>query len=316
VALAKAHLDLARAEADEIKGEVGRAVALGGLAIGVAILLGLFLPIGGMLFLGEWLFGSIGWGLLLGTELLIAVAVTAILVALRVPRLGFDVLLALLVGIAVGLVFALSLSYRLFLWLGDTLAVPTEPGYAAAIIGVIVGAALGLLVGIAGWRSSWSGGSGASGFGMFIVAVVAGAAVGALFGGIIGLLLGAFIWGDVRPRATALIVMGIVGALAGLIAGLRAGRSAGAAIGGLAAGIVVGLILGAILSVDYGPRVGAAFGVAAFLLAWPVLMVLRLRREGINGEELKRRFWPQQTIDTTKERIEWAKERLPLVPKS
>src|SRR5690349_9201909 len=35
--LARAHVNLARAEADEIKGEVARASALGGLAIGAGI---------------------------------------------------------------------------------------------------------------------------------------------------------------------------------------------------------------------------------------------------------------------------------------
>jgi hypothetical protein len=56
--------------------------------------------------------------------------------------------------------------------------------------------------------------------------------------------------------------------------------------------------------------------VATFLIAWPALMLLRLKRQGIDADELKRRFWPQQTIDTTKESIEWAKARLPLGPKS
>ena len=46
-------------------------------ALGVALAsarsssLSLLVSIGGMLFLGEWLFGSIGWGVLLGTELLL-----------------------------------------------------------------------------------------------------------------------------------------------------------------------------------------------------------------------------------------------------
>lgn len=312
----RAHLDLARVEADQIKGEVARASALVAVAIAAGLLLGLFLPIGGMLFLGEWLFGSIGWGLLMGTELLIAVAVTVILLALRVPRLGFDLLVAVLLGITVGLVFGLSLSYRLFAWLGESLAVPTEPGYGAAIAGLVVGAVLGVLAGLAGWRSSWSAGGGGRAAGMLVLAVVAGAAVGALLGGGVGLLIGVFIAGDVRARGTAIVVTMAIGALIGLIAGLRAGRSGTAGIYGLIAGAVAGLIAGAILGIDYGPRIGAAFGVVTFLLAWPVLMLLRLKRQGIDTEELKRRFWPQETIETTKESVEWAKARLPLGPKS
>ena len=34
-------------------------------------------------------------------------------------------------------------------------------------------------------------------------------------------------------------------------------------------------------------------------------------RTGIDTEELKNRFIPNQTIDTTKESIEWLKRRMP-----
>ena len=89
--LLRAHVDLAKAEAEEIKDEVARAAALGAGGDRVCVILLAFLvPIGTILFYGDWIFGSIGWGLLHGTELLIALAVTAVLVALRVPGLGRD----------------------------------------------------------------------------------------------------------------------------------------------------------------------------------------------------------------------------------
>jgi hypothetical protein len=110
--LVRAHVDLAKAELDEIKGEIGRAAALGGAAIACLILLSLLLAIGGMLFAGEWIFGSIGWGLLLGSELLVAVAISAVLAALRVEHLGRDVLGALLLGVVVGLVLGFNLPRR------------------------------------------------------------------------------------------------------------------------------------------------------------------------------------------------------------
>ena len=69
VRVVRAHVDLAKAEANEIKGEALRALALGGLAAASAIFLVFLLLIGLMLFLGEWLFGSLGWGVLLGAEL-------------------------------------------------------------------------------------------------------------------------------------------------------------------------------------------------------------------------------------------------------
>jgi preprotein translocase subunit SecG len=248
LALARAHIDLAKAEADEIKGEVTRASALAGLAIGAGIVLALFLPIGGFLFLGEWIFGSIGWGLLLGSELLIALAVTAVLVALRVPGLGRDAIVALVIAIVVGIVAGVSLFNRLFTQIGESANLAVDPAY--------------------------------------------------------------------RPLLVGVVLVGVIVAIVGLVVGARLGRTAGAAIGGLFGGLVAGIVFGAFLSIDYGPRIGAALAVAAFFAAWVVLMLLRLKRQGIDAEQLKRRFWPQETIDTTKESIEWAKERLPRGPRS
>jgi hypothetical protein len=45
-------------------------------------------------------------------------------------------------------------------------------------------------------------------------------------------------------------------------------------------------------------------------------MGVTVAREGIDTDALKARFWPQTTIDTTKETIEWAKARSPLGPTS
>ena len=71
--LFRAHVELAKTELGEIVGEVKRMVALGALALGALLMVALLLTIGGLLFLGEWLFGSIGWGVLLGTLLLLDV---------------------------------------------------------------------------------------------------------------------------------------------------------------------------------------------------------------------------------------------------
>jgi hypothetical protein len=246
MAFVQAHIALAKTELEDIKGEVGRAAALGGAAIAAAILLSLLLAIGGMLFLGEWIFGSIGWGLLLGSELLIAVAVTAILVAVRVPGLGRDVLIALLLGVLAGVFFGLSLSNQLFTAIGDASGLGVDPA--------------------------------------------------------------------VRPLVIGLLIVGILGALVGLVLGARAGGGRGA-IGGLFGGLLAGALLGAFLSIAFGWRVGAALGVATFLAAWPVLEGLRTQRQGVDVEQLKARFYPATTIETTKESIEWAKARVPGGPR-
>ena len=60
----------------------------------------------------------------------------------------------------------------------------------------------------------------------------------------------------------------------------------------------------------------AALGVLVALLAWPVLAGRGVIDGGIDGEAIKQRFMPDQTIEMTKETIEWVRTRTPLVPKS
>lgn len=174
--LVSAHLGLARAEGGEIMDEVGRVALLGGIAFALLLLVGLLFPIGLMLFLGEWIFGSIGWGVLLGSLLLIDIAIFAFLLAVDVSRgrLARSGLIAILLGVALGVLAAIAL----------------------------------------------------------------------------------------------------------------------------------------------GPRVGSALGVLATLIAWPALSGLDVARAGIDTEALKARFYPSQTIETTKETIEWVRQRTPLGRKS
>lgn len=244
----RAHIDLAKAELEDIKNEVARAAALGGIALAVVILASLLLAIGGILFTGEWIFGSIGWGVLLGVELLLAIAVTAVLVALRVPGLGKDVVIAFLLGLVVALVLGFELPNRLFTAIGDAAAPGIDPA--------------------------------------------------------------------VRPLLIGVIVFGVIGAIAGLVIGARAVGGAGGILGGLAAGLAAGALVGAFLAISFGLRVGAALGFAVFFLAWPILEGVRTQRQGIDVEELKARFYPAVSIETTKESIEWAKARVPRGPRS
>lgn len=243
----RAHVDLARAEMAEVGHEIARASGLVAAALALLILLSLLLAIGGMLFAGEWLFGSIGWGVLLGAELLVATTVTLVMVALYVPGLGRDVLLALLAGIAVAVVLGLGLPNVLFAVIGDATGLTVDPA--------------------------------------------------------------------VRPLVIGGLVTGLLGAIVALVLGARAGGAQGA-VGGLVVGALAGALLGAFLAITFGIRVGIALGVATFLAAWPVLMGLRLRRQGVDVEALKARFIPQATIDTTKESIEWAKARVQREPRS
>ncbi len=97
--LLASHVELAKAELGEIAAEIGRVALLAGIAF-VALLVAAFLvPIGLLLFLGEWIFGSIGWGVLLGGTGLVAVAILAVLVALVIGA----------VLVAVGIILHISL---------------------------------------------------------------------------------------------------------------------------------------------------------------------------------------------------------------
>lgn len=176
--LVQAHVDLARAELADIVDEVKRMVGLIGAAIGMLVVAGLLLLLGGLLFLGEWLFGSIGWGVLLGFLLLADVALVLVLLALDVKggRIGSAFVLAAVAGVVVGVVLGLNLTSQGWTALGDQVAAAYDPatrtvllaiGIAAAVLG-----ALGFLVQIR------------HGFGAAIGGLIAGAVVGALLGGL------------------------------------------------------------------------------------------------------------------------------------
>ena len=240
--LGRAHVDLAKAEADEIKGEAARAAGLAAAALALLLLLALLLPIGGILFTGEWLFGSIGWGLLLGVELLAVVAVSLVVAALRVGAFRKAGIIGLGLGLVAFIVLGASLPHWLFRVIGEN----ATPGIEAGV----------------------------------------------------------------RPLLIALVAVGGRGALLGVAGGARA-AGAGGAIGGLVAGALAGGLAGAFLAVDFGWRVGAALGLVVAAAAYLAVLGMSVADGGIDSEKLKARFWPQMTIDTTRETIEWAKARIP-----
>ena len=46
-------------------------------------------------------------------------------------------------------------------------------------------------------------------------------------------------------------------------------------------------------------------------IVWIGLMIGQLAQNGVDVDALKARFMPNQTIDTTKETLEWLKRRMP-----
>ena len=111
-----AHLDLAKAEAAAIKGEIAKVAAFVGIAIAVSLLAVILLFVGASLFLAEWLLGSIGWGVLHGVLLLIAIAVACGLAAVGMSgaRIGGAFLVGVASRSASAVILALALPNRLY----------------------------------------------------------------------------------------------------------------------------------------------------------------------------------------------------------
>ncbi|HEX8958945.1 MAG TPA: hypothetical protein VF770_03905 [Solirubrobacterales bacterium] len=218
-----------------------------GVAIAALLLLAIFFPVAFLLFTGEWLFGSIGWGLLLGTEMLLAIAVSALIAALKLDGAVPALAVAVIAGFVTFIVLGASWPYMAWQRIGENLTLNVDPALRTWLVGVVV--------------------------------------------------------------------IGAVGALLGLILGARA-MGVGGAFGGLIFGAILGGLIGAFLGYDFGWRVGAALGLAVAFAAYMGVLVARVTATGVDFETIKLRFWPQQTIDTTRETIEWAKARNPLGPKS
>ena len=180
--LLTAHVDLLKAELGDIVSEIKFLGGLLAAAIGVAFFMALLLSIGGTLFLGEWLFGSMGWGLLHG--LLLSIAVLVALALLALDAHGGVIARGLLAGVGLGLIVAAALGANL----GRRAAQSATDGLRAgsmpsldlawgpAVVGVVTGAVvLGVLLAL---FFLVRGG----GFGGLIGGLFLGAILGALIG--------------------------------------------------------------------------------------------------------------------------------------
>lgn len=188
VGLIAAHVQLARAEFSEIAGEIKRAVALGGIALLLLFLAAMVATIGTVLFVDEALFGSIGWGVLHGTELFLGLA--AVLV-MAIIELGWArALSAFVVALGVGLVVVGVLGAD---WAGISRSNAGLPG--PLVLGILSGVvAFGLLGGALG--ASFGKG-----------AATAGLALGAVLGFLLGWLASA------GPGLRVAIALGVAAVL-------------------------------------------------------------------------------------------------------
>jgi hypothetical protein len=93
-------------------------------------------------------------------------------------------------------------------------------------------------------------------------------------------------------------------------------RPAFAMVTGMAIGTAIGVVLAGLTAIGIGRRVAAALGVTIGLSTWLGVMGAEAVARGVDGEELKKRFIPQKTMDVTKETIEWVRARTPLSRRS
>jgi hypothetical protein len=306
--LVRAHIDLAKAEATEIGDEIRVVAAGAGIAFGALVLIAFLVPIGTALFLGEWLFGSLGWGVLHGTGFLLVLAVGAVLAVLHAGRVARSLVLAFLAGVLVAVLFGTNAPNTLYRAIADQFGTAPDPGPIVYGVGALVGA---VVVGILGLIAGARNGTAGDAFRGLIGGAIIGALLGVLAGGIVRLAVDE----GSRPMVVGLLIGGAILALVGLVVGVRS-RDAGNAIAGLVAGFAIGGALGAFSAITFTWHVAIAVGITAWFALALALMAAEVAANGIDTEALKQRFYPQTTIDTAKETIEWAKARIPRGPAS
>jgi hypothetical protein len=189
IELARAHVDLAKAEVGAIAGEVGRLLGLVAAAIAVLLLAGLLVVIGTSLFLGEWLLGSIGWGVLEGFLLLVAIAVSALLAAVGVEgrRLAGSFVGGLVVAVVAGIALGLEWPNQAYAAAGEAARLNVAEGDRPLVVGLLVGALVGVLIGfVAALRIGSGGGRVGAIVGLAILGALGGAFSAITFGPQVG----------------------------------------------------------------------------------------------------------------------------------
>lgn len=189
--LVGAHIELAKAELSEIASEVGRLVGAGCAAVALAVLAAMLLGVGGILFLGEWLFGSIGWGVLHGVLFFLDLGFLLILVGLRVEggRIGRGLLIALGLGLVVGVAFATDLTHAGWVALAERIAPDLDAAWRPTIVAVLALALIGAVGGFIAAVRAGSGRGGGLGAGL-VAGAFLGLVTAASFGVQVGSALG------------------------------------------------------------------------------------------------------------------------------
>jgi hypothetical protein len=114
----------------------------------------------------------------------------------------------------------------------------------------------------------------------------------------------------VRPLVVGAAIWAVIGLLGGFIGALRI-DGWGGRIGSLLGGAILGDLVGAVTAIDTGPQVGVGIGIAVGYITWIGVMAADMARTGVDAEALKERFYPKQTIETSKETLAWLQSKMP-----
>lgn len=207
------HLALLRAELSVIGAQLAVIVGLVTAALLLALLMGVLLYVGTFLFLGEWLFGSMGWGLLHGT-LVPLVAIAGIGLNLAGAWNGAfarGLLAGLAVAVGLGLLFASDVLRAGAVEAGRRLepGLALEPALLPTLAGLVAGAVIVALVALA-IAARRGAGAGALG-GALVAGLAVGGAIGAVLGSVTFDVPGAF---ALSITLGLFAVMGVSAALA------------------------------------------------------------------------------------------------------
>jgi hypothetical protein len=204
--LLQAHIGLLKAELAVAGRELGVIVGLGAAAVGLAILVAILLYVGTFLFMGEWLFGSMGWGIIHGTLGGVALIgfVAVDLAGGSKTSYAWGLFWGVVVGFALAVVMSFNLANDGAEWSAGLIEdqLRLDEHWAPTLVGLVVGAVLGAIAAsLAGWRLGWKLGSPGV---MAGLGVVLGAFVGALLAstrydnpdGVVGLaiMIGLLVW--------------------------------------------------------------------------------------------------------------------------
>ena len=208
----RAHLALVRAELGAAGRELALILGLAAVLLVLALLALILLWVGGWLFLGEWLFGSLGWGVVHGTLVTVVICTPiALELAGGSPRVFARAALpALLVGVVVGLLLGTGVLPTAAEAAGDVVAsaVGMDPGPFPAIVAMLAGALAGLIGALVALRGPGRG---------------RGALAGALIGVVVALILAVVRVGAQPAAAIGVSVLLVTWVALGAVFAVRQG---------------------------------------------------------------------------------------------